>query len=104
MQADKREFLALGLGLGAALMTSPAFAQSSTGAAATGGRKAIPHRKATTTVLFKAPEGKFINGVTTSPQGIWICEQKETGGPNSRYKYKDGKPLEPASDLHESPG
>src|SRR6185312_1315895 len=96
MQADKREFLALGLGLAGAVMASPALAQG-----APTGRKAIPHRKATTTVLFQAPKGKFINGVSSSPEGIWICEQKESGGPNSQYKYKDGKPLEPATDLHE---
>jgi len=107
MQADKREFLTLGLGAGlglgfAQLMASPALAQGPASEAPPPGRKPIPHRKATTTVLFKAPEGKFINGVTTSPQGIWICEQKESGGPNSQYKYKDGRPLEPASDLHES--
>jgi hypothetical protein len=101
MQADKREFLALGLGLSfASLMASPALAQGAP--AAPSGRKAIPHRKATTTVLFKAPKDKFINGVTTSPQGIWICEQKETGGPNSQYRNKDGSPLEQATDLRES--
>jgi hypothetical protein len=87
--------------LGAGLIASNAFAQG-VAAEAPRGRKPIPHRKATTTVLFKAPKDKFINGVATSPDGLWIIEQKETGGADSSYRYKDGKPLEPASDLHET--
>jgi hypothetical protein len=101
MLANKRELLGMGLGLGAALIASNALAQMPAPADAPRGRKAIPHRKATTTVLFKAPKDKFINGVASSPQGLWIIEQKETGGPDSSYRYKDGRPLEPASDLHE---
>ncbi|HWY63107.1 MAG TPA: hypothetical protein VNW15_14490 [Rhizomicrobium sp.] len=101
MLTNKRQLLGLGLGLGAGLIASNAFAQG-VAAEAPRGRKAIPHRKATTTVLFKAPKDKFINGVATSPQGLWIIEQKETGGANSTYHYKDGRPLEPASDLRET--
>jgi hypothetical protein len=102
MLASKRQILGMGLGLGAGLIASRAFAQGGAVAEAPRGRRQIPHRKATTTVLFQAPKDKFINGVATSPDGLWIGEQKETGGPDSQYHYKDGRPLEPAADLHET--
>jgi hypothetical protein len=102
MLADKRQFLGLGVALGASLITSEAMAQGAAAEPAARGRRPIPHRKATTTVLFQAPKDKFINGVATSPQGLWLIEQKESGGPNSSYHYKDGRPLEPASDLRET--
>ena len=104
MLASKRQFIGLGVGLGAGLIASQAFAQGAARTEAAAGRQRapVPHRKATTTVLFQAPKGKFINGVATSPQGLWLMEQKEGGGPNSQYKYKDGKPLEPPTDLHEN--
>jgi hypothetical protein len=103
MLADKRQFLGVAVGLGAGLIASQAFAQGGVPVEAPArGRRPIPHRKATTTVLFQAPKDKFINGVATSPEGLWIVEQKETGGPNSSYHYKDGRPLEQAADLREN--
>jgi hypothetical protein len=103
MLANKRQLLGLGIGLGAGLMASRAFAQGGAAAEAPArGRRPIPHRKATTTVLFQAPKDKFVNGVASTPDGFWLIEQKETGGPNSAYKYKDGRPLEQATDLREN--
>ena len=103
MLANKRELLGLGLGLGVGLAASQAFAQGAAAAAdaPARGRRAIPRRKATTTILFQGPKGKFINGVATSPQGLWLIEQHETGGPNSTWRYKDGRPLEVPSDMRE---
>ena len=102
MLANKRQLLGLGIGLGAGLMTAQAFAQTGAAAEPARGRRPIPHRKATTTVLFQAPKDKFVNGVASTPDGFWLIEQKETGGPNSAYKYKDGRPLEQATDLREN--
>ncbi len=61
-----------------------------------------PHRIATTTVLFQAPKGRFINGVATSPDGLWLAEQKDAFGPNSQYKHADGSPAPINTDLTES--
>src|ERR1039458_7152689 len=102
MLTSKRQFLGLGMGLGAGLIAFRAFAPGGVAAEPARGRRPIPHRKATTTVLFQAPKEKFINGVATSPDGLWLIEQKETGGPNSSYHYKDGRPLEQPADLREN--
>ena len=104
MLANKREFLGLGVGLGvglsAALAAAPALAQDD--AAPRRGRAAPPHRTATTTILFQAPKGRFINGVASSPDGLWLAEQKDAFGPNSQYKHADGSPAPINTDLTES--
>jgi hypothetical protein len=104
MTIDKRKLLGLGLGLGAGLVTARAFAQAGGAPPAAGGRgrREVPHRKATTTVLFNAPKDKYINGIAAAPEGFWLVEQKENGGPNSTWRYKDGTPLAAYSDLHET--
>src|SRR5712692_10979419 len=76
----KREFLAMGLGLGAAR----AFAQS--------GRQPIPSRKAKTTKLFKSPQG-FPNGIAVAPEGLWIAEQKLSGAQAVSYHMPEPKSL-----------
>jgi hypothetical protein len=103
MLASKRQFLGLGAGLAAGLTAPRVFAQG--GAApeiSRAARAAIPHRTATTTVLFQGPKDRFINGIASSPDGLWLGEQKE--GPNSpfNYHYKDGRPLETYADVHEN--
>jgi hypothetical protein len=57
----KREFLAAGLGV--------AFAPR---------LRAVPVRKAKTTKLFKSPSG-FPNALASSPEGLWVGEQKLSG-------------------------
>src|SRR2546430_10033735 len=76
----KREFLAMGLGLGAAR----AFAQS--------GRQPIPVRKAKTTKLFKSPPG-FPNGIAVTPEGLWIAEQKLSGAAAVQYHLPEPEDL-----------
>src|SRR5258705_9947373 len=76
----KREFLAMGLGLGAAR----ALAQS--------GRQPIHSRKANTTKLFKSPPG-FPNGVAVTPEGLWIAEQKLSGAAAVAYHLEEPKDL-----------
>ena len=106
MRTSKRQFLGLGLrigmGLGAGLAAPRAFAQGGTPPDSSPARRAIPRRTVTTTVLFQGPKDKYINGVATSPDGLWIGEQKEVGGPNSTWRYKDGRPLEIYDDVHEN--
>src|SRR6267154_3145185 len=90
----KREFLAIGLGLGA----GRAFAQDSPGAAPTGGgmqsgrSKPIASRKAKTTKLFKSPSG-FPNGVAVTSEGLWIGEQKLSGAAAAQYHLEEPKDL-----------
>jgi hypothetical protein len=76
----KREFLAMGLSLGAAR----ALAQS--------GRQPIHSRKAKTTKLFKSPLG-FPNGVAVTPEGLWIGEQKLSGAVAAQYHLEEPKDL-----------
>jgi hypothetical protein len=85
----KREFLAMGLGLGGAR----AFAQNSSGSAPRAGRnQPIPSRKAKTTKLFKSPPG-FPNGVAVTPEGLWIAEQKLSGAAAVQYHLEEPKDL-----------
>lgn len=85
----KREFLAMGLGLGGARV----FAQNSSGSAPRAGRNPpIPSRKAKTTKLFKSPPG-FPNGVAVTPEGLWIAEQKLSGAAAAQYHLEEPKDL-----------
>jgi hypothetical protein len=86
----KREFLAAGLGAGAALLGGRAAAAQSSG-----GRKA-PVRKAKTTKLFKSPPG-FPNGISTTPEGLWIGEQKLSAAMAKAYKLPEPKSLDEAA-------
>src|ERR1700691_5827965 len=70
----RREFLSAGAaaGFGLGLDTvSKAFSQ----AAKWPSRPPIPHRRAKTTRLFKAP-GLYPNGLAISRDGLWIGQQK----------------------------
>jgi hypothetical protein len=62
-------------------LAGAAWAQEGGGAAAL---KDVPRRKATTRVLFKVPNG-FPNAIASSPEGVWVAEQKPRG--NSRRNY-----------------
>ncbi|MBN8832124.1 MAG: hypothetical protein J0G94_16240 [Sphingomonadales bacterium] len=85
----KREFLAGALGLGLGAMTT-ARAQTASDASmaerdaariARETRKAaeLPHRVVRTTDIFQSPEG-YPNAIDTSPQGVWIGEQRTQEG------------------------
>ena len=104
MLADKRQLLGLGIMPGAGLMTAQAFA---------------PNRCRGGSVHLgsppdSAPQGhhhgavpgaqgtKPVSSVAAPPDGFWLIEQKESGDSNSAYKYKDGRPLEQATDLREN--
>lgn len=81
---SKREFLTgIGLGLAAAAVTAPAFAQGMKKAVAApedGPRgKALPTRTAKTTKLFKTP-GPWPNALATAPEGLWVAQQHLTEG------------------------
>jgi len=82
----KREFLAMGLGLGGAR----AFAQAS--GTQSGRSQPIRTRKAKTTKLFKSPPG-FPNGVAVTPEGLWIAEQKLSGAAAVQYHLEEPKDL-----------
>jgi hypothetical protein len=57
------------------------------------GGKKLPVRKAKTTKLFKSPEG-FPNGISATPEGLWIGEQKLSGEQAKAYKLPEPKSLE----------
>jgi hypothetical protein len=75
----KREFLKAGLGTAITL----AAASAST-------------RKAKTTKLFRSPQG-FPNGLSASPEGLWIGEQKLSGAQAVAYKMTESKSLTEAA-------
>ena len=79
----KREFLAgsFGAGLGAA------YAQASPPAKT---------RVAKTTKMFKSPAG-FPNGLATTPEGLWIGEQKLSGAQAAAYRMAEPKSLSEAA-------
>ncbi len=75
----KREFLAAGLGFGAAMAAAgamaPGLAQTPAPAARPSGAGGkLPNRMAKTTNLFKAP-GVYPNAMAGSPQGLWVAQQ-----------------------------
>jgi hypothetical protein len=66
--------------LGSSLLTSQtAFAQE--GGAA---RRNVPHKTATTKILFKSPSG-WPNALADAPEGLWVAEQKPRGATEKRY-------------------
>lgn len=91
----KREFLAASIGTGLVLGNENAFAQQAAAAerkaAEQSGRK-VPTRKAKTTKLFKSPQG-FPNGLSATPEGLWIAEQKLSGAQAASYKLPEPKVL-----------
>lgn len=77
----KREVLGAGLSLSlAALLPSAGRAAQGTAAPA-----AATSRQARTVPVFTCPEG-FPNGLSASPQGLWIAEQKRADGPSTGEK------------------
>jgi hypothetical protein len=93
----KRDFLgALALGS----LCAVACAEAQTAAPAAPARRAraeVPTRKATTTVLYKVPEG-FPNALSGTPEGLWVGEQKSSDAPVKTEKamlldWKTGKLL-----------
>src|SRR5260221_10144007 len=79
MNVHGREFLTIGLSVGAAA-AQPSHTQSA------------PARKAKTTKLFKSPPG-FPNGVAVTPEGLWIAEQKLLGAAAAQYHMEEPKDL-----------
>lgn len=80
----KREFLAAGLGL---LPSGSLSAQQRASAA-----PRVAKRMAKTTKLFKSPQG-FPNGLSASPEGLWIGEQKLSGAQAAAYHLPEPKSL-----------
>ena len=78
----KREFLAGGLSLGSA-----SYAQTASPA---------KRRVAKTTKMFKSPAG-FPNGLATTPEGLWIGEQKLSGAQAAAYRMAEPKSLSEAA-------
>ena len=92
----KREFLAASVGAGLALgKAGSALAQQAVAAAPRAAAK-IPSRTAKTTKLFKSPPG-FPNGIAVTPEGLWIAEQKMSGGAAVTYHLPEPKDLPEAA-------
>src|SRR4051812_38413079 len=92
----KREFLAASVGAGLALgKAGSALAQQAATAAPRAAAK-IPSRTAKTTKLFKSPPG-YPNGIAVVPEGLWIAEQKESGGLAKIYNLPEPKDLSEAA-------
>ncbi len=85
----KREFLAASIATGSLLTRSAAAAL-----APQAPRPSRPAaRMAKTTKLFKSPQG-FPNGLATTPEGLWIGEQKLSGAQAASYKLPEPKSLD----------
>ena len=52
----------------------------------------VSTRKAKTTKLFKAPPG-FPNGLAATPEGLWVAEQKLSGGQATAYGLPEPRSL-----------
>ena len=92
----KREFLAASVGAGLALVKAgSALAQQGVASAPRAAAK-IPSRTAKTTKLFKSPPG-YPNGIAVVPEGLWIAEQKESGGLAKIYNLPEPKDLSEAA-------
>ena len=94
----KREFLTASIGTGLALAKgSAALAQQVSLAARDNsvqsrGDRRVASRMARTTKLFKSPPG-FPNALAATPEGLWIGEQKESGGQAAAYHLPEPKSL-----------
>jgi hypothetical protein len=73
----RRSFLSSSVGIGLGLgLAKAAIAQPAPSASPRPGRhREIPHRKAKTTRMFKAP-GFYPNALAVAPEGLWIGQQK----------------------------
>ena len=72
---QRRRLFSIGVGIGVGL-AGRAIAQPKPMAEPTPGRRReIPHRKAKTTRMFKAP-GFYPNAIAVAPEGLWIGQQK----------------------------
>ena len=78
MKYGRREFISVGIGLGAAglaLAQQGAGNQSKETAKGGGDNPPLKTRKGKITQLFKSPEG-YPNGIALAPNGWWIAEQR----------------------------
>jgi len=71
-------------------MTKREFSMAGLGAVAFGQK--VSTRKAKTTKLFKAPPG-FPNGLAATPEGLWVAEQKLSGGQATAYGLPEPRSL-----------
>jgi len=94
MILTKREFLAVGSSFLAA--ASAAYGQEASVPSGGSGRASIPHRQATTRVLFKAPPG-LPNALAATPEGLWIGEQKMSGLLAKQYNVPEPSDLREAA-------
>ncbi len=83
----KREFLGAGIGAGLT------WGSGRVASAQSGGGRKVPARMAKTTKLFKSPQG-FPNGLSATPEGLWIGEQKMSGAQAVTYHLPEPKSLE----------
>lgn len=63
----------------------------------------VPSRKARTTKLFRSPPG-FPNGLASTPEGLWIGEQKLSGALAAAYGLPEPRSLEEAAWLVDGNG
>src|SRR5258707_15211228 len=97
MQIKKRDFLAASWGVGIGAVLSPnVMAQPVPNPPAPSRRPPVPRRKASTKVLFKAPPG-LPNAIAVTSEGLWIGEQKMSGGLAQQYNMRE------PGDLREAP-
>ena len=88
----KREFLTAALGLGVAGLA----ASRATPVVAAQAQRQIPVRRVRTTLLFKV-DG-FPNAMDTTPEGIWVGEQTQSGfGPGAATKGERAWLFDPAT-------
>ena len=90
----KREFLTAGLGAAALALTPGRLAQA---------QGKVPIRKAKTKKMFKSPDG-HPNAVSSTPEGLWIGEQKLSGAQAKAYGLPEPDSLEERAWLVDSNG
>lgn len=90
----KREFIAGSFATGLTLGSgTTAYAQQASAAVRKdAGPSTAKRRIAKTTKLFKSPSG-FPNGVASSPEGLWIAEQKLSGAQAASYHLPEPENL-----------
>ena len=81
MDFTKRKLLAIGASSLLLAAGSGGVAYAQEGGAA---NRQVPRRRATTKLMFKAPPG-WPNALASSPEGLWIAEQKPRGATEKRY-------------------
>jgi hypothetical protein len=81
MDVTKRQLVAAAP---AALLAGAGFAGRARAQESASAIAKVPRRKATTRLLFKSPSG-FPNALASSPEGLWVAEQKPRGLTKRRY-------------------